>query len=279
MKSILVLTPMAIALSLTCIACSNPKQTIPDEETPVAVMLGEETVIELQEGTYPQMEVSITNESPDGISDGFAFILTAGDQIEGHYDQEEQYWVCSENEQAFETSSDIYGDKEYTTLRIKGGDGIGLVDSKGKVVVLPMYRSIQLGFTNGLCPVQDENDRYGLIAEDGKIVLLPKYDYIWTKDIKDDIIMVSKDGLVGFVNMQGEVVIPLKYEGLEQAGDGMIWFIQEAQQWGCINYKDEVVVQAEFTHTAPFINGKAKAQKEDGVDYFIYTDGKVEKAQ
>ena len=256
---------ITVTLSLLFVACGNKKHAA-EEEQPVAVSIGD---TDLQVGDFPEMFVEVTE------FDGFS--LTAGDKISGHYDMKKGCWICdNENGAIFETSPT--DDSKYALFRIKGKDGIGLIENNtGKIVVLPKYVSLQLGFLNGFCMVQNDDFKGGLISEEGKIVLPLIYDDIWYDEIIDGLVKVSKDDLQGFVNLQGETVIPFKYEILEQGGEGMIWFMQKPQRWGCLNYENKIIVQPEFTHTAPFVDGVAKAQKDDAEYYFIYTDGRVEK--
>jgi hypothetical protein len=261
---------VAVTIALLLVSCNiKSKKTVSEASLETAAVDFDE--VESQNNVLPSMEIEVR---------GFTDILRTGDGIVGHYDKKEGYYVCSDDEPVFETSKNDYGDKKYTFLQIRGKDEIGLIDENGKIVILPMYASIETGiktaFINGFCKVQTKDYKYGLIDKDGKIVLPTVYDDIWHDDITDGLIKVARDGLQGFVDLQGKIVIPFKYSDLEQGGDGMIWFMQEPQRWGCINYKNEIVIQPEFTHTAPFANGKAKAQKSDAKEYIIYTSGKVE---
>src|SRR5688572_1195390 len=54
----------------------------------------------------------------------------------------------------------------------------GYIDSTGKVVIPPKYKSAG-EFSEGLAPVR-ENGYYGYIDESGKYVLHPQYDYAQT---------------------------------------------------------------------------------------------------
>ena len=265
MKTLFCLSLVVIVALLLFVGCKTRRQSTAEfDPGPIAIVEGE---VEWNESNLPQMEIE---------SRGFTFSITVGERIVGHYDNELKYWVCSEDEPLFETYSGTYGDKRFTVLQIKGKDEYGMVDENGKIVVLPMYITIGGGFKDGLCEVQNKEFKHGLIAEDGTVVLPTEYDDIWNEKIIDGLIKVSKDDLQGYVDMKGQIVIPFKYEILDQGGEGMIWFMQEPARWGCLNYSDEIVVQPEFTHTAEFINGRAKAQKGTAQEYYIYTDGRVE---
>jgi hypothetical protein len=273
MKKIIILSVsvVVVTISLLFVSCNGKAaKTVSDEEAPEEAVMGDINEIVAQDSTLPSMEIKVR---------GFTDILRTGDGIVGHYDKKEGYWVCTDDEPVFETSPNNYGNKKYSFLKIRDKDEIGLINENGQIVVLPMYSSIETGGTNKFFRVQNQDYKYGLIAADGKIILPTEYDDIWSNDIKDELIQVAKDGLQGFVDLQGKIIISFKYSNLEQGGDGMIWFMKEPQRWGCINYKNEIVVQPEFTHTAPFIKEKAKAQKDNGKEYIIHTNGKVEECQ
>lgn len=260
----LVFWVILIATILLFVACNNRKNKTSSQQESIAVVLGE-AEREVEDNSIPSMDIEIR---------GMVYKISVGEGIVGHYDKEEKYWVCSETEPIFETR---YGNQKYTILEIRDKEEKGLVDDKGKIVVLPMYSMLQLGFSDkGFCKVGDSEGKYGLIAENGTIALPTIYDSIWDDDIRDGLIKVEKDGLHGYTDFRGNIVIPFKYEVLDQGGEGMIWFMQEPALWGCLNYKNEIVVQPQFTHPAPFVDGKAKAQKETAKEYFIYTDGRVE---
>lgn len=267
MKLLIGLILAAIALSQLFSACrsKNQKDT-PGEESPeAAVVSGQE---EFDNNSVPEMKIEVR---------GFTYTLTVGEGVVGHYDKAGKYWACTEDEPIFETRQNHQGDGKYTVLSLKDKEGIGLVDENGKIIVLPMYKGMEVGFTNGFCEVVSMEDKYGLIAEDGSIALPAIYDDVWHKDIQDGIIKAKKDDKSGFTDLKGKTVIPFEYEALEQAGEGLIWFMAQPKRWGCINYRNEVVVQPEFTNPSPFADGKTTVQKSDGKEYTVYTDGRIER--
>lgn len=197
-----------------------------------------------------------------------------GVQVKGHYDNKEDAWI----------STDPY----YESVYFKGSDfesvrrlvdnedepNLGLIDKQGRIAVATQYNGISIGFTNGFCEVGLGND-WGLVNDKGQEILPPVYSDIHAE--KDGIFRISKGEKYGFADHTGKVLIPPKYESVAYAGNGLFFFMKEPAKWGLKNFKEEVIVQPEFTSTSEFVNGKMVLQKDGGEEYVVYANGKVVK--
>ncbi|MDI3321429.1 WG repeat-containing protein [Pinibacter soli] len=217
------------------------------------------------------------------------------EQLTGSYNKETDAWVTHDPKYTanidfdntpigtFEFNGELYAsisemDKDGNSL------GMGLINKKGQIVVKPKYGTIMVGFVNGLCEVRDRSDKYyGLVSENGIEVVAPQYyDCMELNDndsraIDSTMIKVCKNEKQGFINVKGEIVIPLQYQSLDLVGEKLIMFMKEPAKWGFINYKNEIVIQPEFSHTNIFRDGKMTLQRNDGEEYIVYANGKVEK--
>lgn len=197
-----------------------------------------------------------------------------GKQVKGHYDKKEDAWI---SEDPFYESVYFNGSDFGSVQRLVDNEdepNMGLINKQGKIVVSTKYNGMSIGFTDGFCKV-GLNNNWGLVDDKGKEILPPVYSDIQAD--KDGIFRISKDGKFGFADQTGKVLIPPKYESVEYAGDGLFFFMKEPSRWGVKNFKEEIIVQPEFTYTSKFVNGKTVLQKEDGEDYIVYTSGKVVK--
>lgn len=210
--------------------------------------------------------VEITTSKNSGIND-------FGKQVNGHYNKEEDSWI---SEDPFYESVNFGGGDYASIYRLTDNEDephLGLIDKKGKIVVSTKYSGLSIGFVNGFCEVS--LDKKGMVDDKGKEILPPIYD--WIDLAKDNLFIINKDGKNGFADATGKVLVRPKYQGASYAGDGLFFYMKEPQRWGLKNFKEEVVVQPEFTSTSEFINGKVVLQKDGGEEYIVYSNGKVVK--
>ncbi len=91
---------------------------------------------------------------------------------------------------------------------------------------------------------------------------------------------VSRGGRYGFINLQGNQVIPLMYEIVGKAGDGPI-AVKKDGKWGFINLKNEVVIPFEYedfddaVHTMFFTAEGLCLARKNGKFGFIGPQGKA----
>ena len=196
--------------------------------------------------------------------------------LEGYLDKKEDIWICTDKQ--YEASAFSNRQSAYASLSRMDADrntlGIGLINRKGEVVVGPIYDNIEVGFSYGLCQV-GKGKLTGLVDTTGKEIVAPVYDMI--AQVEDSMMLVEKAGKFGLINLKGEVVIPVLYNALRSAGEGMVSYMTEPQRWGYLNLKNEVVVEPQFTSTARFVKGKVVLQKPDASEYIVYKNGTIEK--
>ncbi|KFF13044.1 hypothetical protein IW15_09755 [Chryseobacterium soli] len=197
-----------------------------------------------------------------------------GKQVKGHYDKKEDAWI---SEDPFYDSVYFNGSDFESVRRLVDNEdepNMGLIDKQGKIVVATKYDGISIGFTNGFCQVGLDHN-WGIVDDKGKEILPPVYSDIQAE--KDGIFRISKDNKYGFADKIGKILVPPTYESVSYAGEGLFFFMKAPAQWGVKNFKEEVVVQPEFTNTGEFVNGKTVVQKKDGQDYVVYANGNVVK--
>jgi hypothetical protein len=204
-------------------------------------------------------------------------------QMPGKYNEKEDIWENSDPtyDEYMSFDKDNYAgfnilDKEGNSL------AMGLIDKKGKVIIQPVYSYVMGGFVNGMCEVEDKNNKKGMVNEQGVEIVKPQYDSmdINTTDIPVDknLLRVTNNEKTGFIDSKnGKVIIPVIYEGIDLVGEGLVMFMHEPQKWGIMNYKSKIIVEPIFTSINIFKNGKTSLQKADGEDYTVYADGRIVK--
>jgi hypothetical protein len=85
--------------------------------------------------------------------------------------------------------------------------------------------------------------------------------------------VLTKDGKMGYINMEGEEFIPCKYEEIFPFENGKAK-VQRATKYGYINEQGEEIIECKFSFIGPFKNGRAVV-KLNGKLEIIDTEGAV----
>ena len=104
-----------------------------------------------------------------------------------------------------------------------------------------------------------------------KTVVEPAYDEVFC--FHDGLASVELDEKCGYINSNGEVVIPLEYETAMSFSEGLA-AVTKKDKFGYINKENVVVIPFEYDAATAFIDGEAKVKK-DGKWGTISTEGSV----
>ena len=89
-----------------------------------------------------------------------------------------------------------------------------------------------------------------------------KYD--WHDDcICNGLIKVRLDGKYGFINKDGEEIIPCKYEDADAFSDGLAK-VKSAEGWGFVNENGEEIISCKYEDVDVFFDGLALVQSNEG---------------
>lgn len=109
-------------------------------------------------------------------------------------------------EPEYDDISDFYGEIKVISKDLKKG----LINKKGEIILEPVYNTITSVF-NGVSVIK-KNNLYGVIDSRGNILFEPQFDYIYDINFKSGTSLVLKDGKVGTINNEGEIVEALTVE-------------------------------------------------------------------
>lgn len=159
-----------------------------------------------------------------------------------------------------------YGAQGYSSgmlvIRIK--KRWGSIDTKGKVIVPVKYDFISK-FIDGYATARLKDEFY-VIDSIGKETLIKEDDITKiSKFSKDRALYTNKKGLMGFVNKQGEVVIPAKYKKVGYFNAGVAWARNMDGKIGFINKKGDWVIEPNFLAVRDFdpVSQLAKARVDE----------------
>jgi hypothetical protein len=73
------------------------------------------------------------------------------------------------------------------------------------------------------------------------------------------------DGGFGFIDTNGEIVLPGPYMLVGDFGDGLVPVMNEAGKWGYLDRTGAILIPYEFYSASQFASGKATVTEADGV--------------
>ena len=123
-------------------------------------------------------------------------------------------------------------------------------------------------FNDGFAKVELDR-KIGFINEDGEEIVPCKYDEAC--DFSEGMAIVEAEGLCGFVNEKGEESIPCKYQGASFFHEGLAG-VETEGGWGFINKDGEEIVPCKYEKVHNFSEGLAGVKSKEGWG-FINKDG------
>lgn len=107
----------------------------------------------------------------------------------------------------------------FQQLKYYGSSGKykGIIDKEGNETIPRIYLDIQLFGYNDFVLLKTSNSKYGVSRLCGNMVCSPVYDYIY--QFSEYVFAVETNRKVGFMNIKGEIVIPIEYDSLSCRND------------------------------------------------------------
>ncbi|MDO6739184.1 WG repeat-containing protein [Wenyingzhuangia sp. 2_MG-2023] len=112
-----------------------------------------------------------------------------------------------------------------------------------------------------LIHVRDYNEIFFINQKGETILEVSNYNSV--TDFNEGLALVSKDGLYGFINSLGEIVIPIKYLGASNLSEGLA-AIQDptTQLWGYTDSKGNLVIPFAYSEADSFSEDLAFVKKK-----------------
>ena len=122
-----------------------------------------------------------------------------------------------------------------------GWDMVGFLDDSGNILLEPQFDF--LSFQEGISVKRGENGLWGFIDFQGNWVIPSVYedtDVFWL----DELMAVRKNGQWGFINRSGEVVIDFQFESVLVGFASGLSFASQNSLWGLIDIKGNWLTEA-----------------------------------
>ncbi len=158
----------------------------------------------------------------------------------------------------------------------------GVIDKNGDFTINPRFEEIGAFSDGGVAPVK-LNERYGYVDRSGHYVLAPTLAFAEEFSAGLAIIQPEENGPFGYVDEDGEIVIPARYDkALPFAQNGLAAVAvsaptatdPSAMRWGYINEEGEFVIQPTMDYATTFCAGLAAVYR-DGTYAYINEQGDI----
>ena len=149
------------------------------------------------------------------------------------------------------------------------------IDKKGNEKIIGQYELFSTN-DNGYHHILDSNNKYGLINQKGDIILPCEFDTIYPT-IKDDLVLVKKNGVFGFYNNEGFKVIDFHYKVAHEFDNGIaaVNEIDSGQKYYLINKKGDRVSHNTFDYFFGFYGSDLAYVKNEGKYGYINNKGEI----
>ena len=142
----------------------------------------------------------------------------------------------------------------------------GFMDQRGRIVIYPKRDYYPAwDFNEGLAVFWAQDGyrmKYGFIDKNEEVIIEPKL--FWVSRFSEGRARISRAGNIGFINRNGDAVIPYKYPDSHSAySEGLVGVMWKGDLWGFIDLEGEVAVPFIFEDVSEFSEGLA-AVRVDG---------------
>lgn len=160
--------------------------------------------------------------------------------------------------------------------RVMLGDGIssyfyGFINTKGQEIISVQYHSAG-GFDEGLCPVQNKDEKNGFIDKTGKTIIPFMYEFSGL-GFHDGIAAVKLNGKMGYIDKNNKTVLPFIYEDARSIRDGLA-LVKLNGKYGFINKAGKLVIAATHDYAYEFSEGLAAVNKGGVYEKYLLKGGK-----
>lgn len=151
----------------------------------------------------------------------------------------------------------------YSITNKKNNSKEGVLSSSGEILIPAKYKTI-FSPKDGIFKVEYPNEKYGLINSYGKVIA-KGYDKI--SDFSKGVAKVEKNEKCGFIDKNGQIIYPLKYEDVTWFSDSLC-IIKDGLKYGLYDKKGKKVLPTEYQRIDTLHNGYAIFKKDGRYGYF-----------
>lgn len=221
-------------------------------------------VVETAKGKYGYMnknglvESSKRYDFANDFSEGFASV-----KKDGKYAYINKKW-----EQITPFEFDTAGSFSEGLAGVSKGERYGFIDTSGQMVIKPRFLYVTQ-FSEGLAACEGTGGKWGYINPTGRGAEI-RFIYEYAYPFSESLACVCLDGKYGYINKEGEVVIPFQYTSAGIFSEGLAR-VSLGGKSGYIDKSGEVVITGDYTEVYDFSDGMALVKQNDKYGYIDKT--------
>lgn len=129
------------------------------------------------------------------------------------------------------------------------GNLTGYMDRNFNIVIKPRFKSAG-NFYFGRARAEDSDGKEYYIDKTGK-KLFPNWN---GGEFQDSRAFFEKNGKYGFIDLNGKIIIPAKFDNATHFGEGLAG-VRVGEKWGFVDPSGEMVIQPQFDEVGVFSEG------------------------
>jgi hypothetical protein len=159
--------------------------------------------------------------------------------------------------------------------RVRKGLKWGYIDETGNIVI-PLIYKIAYNFENDVAIVSKTivtsvyNYSHGYINREGKSLTSFVYETFELNNCREGLISMEKGRKYGFIDTNGEEVIPFIYDGASAFHEGLVSVLKD-DKWSFIDKTSNEVIPFIYDEASEFHEGLAKVEKDGRLGYIDKT--------
>jgi hypothetical protein len=154
------------------------------------------------------------------------------------------------------TSSDRETNIESKELyRIQVGGKCGFINENGKLVIEPQFDRAYFFFSDSVCFAQ-VGERKGLINSNGEYIAELDTTINWIYEFKNNVAeFITNNGKQGVISKSGEIILPAIYKDILRDGDNGFIVMDTLENMGYINNQGDFIIPCKYDAVHQFNEG------------------------
>ena len=152
---------------------------------------------------------------------------------------------------------------EASLIPVQKKEKWGYLNENGETFITPQYNQVT-PFEKTLTAVQ-KGQKWGLIGKNNKPATAFEYDTIMRTNYEDYQYEVKKNGLMGILDAQGKIVLPIEYKSITSIGQKHFIGTDKAGKQGISNYQNKVIMPYQYDEIKPYKENTFKVKKDNKI--------------
>ena len=149
---------------------------------------------------------------------------------------------------------------------------VGMINTQGQLIIPPIYYELD-HFENGLAKCVTTDGLHGFIDMSGNVVIKPFFE--WAESFKKKYARVKSNGKYGIIDKQGDWIVEPKFEDIKEVAP--IMPAKENGKYGYINLYGEWIAPPIYLEAQKFYNNYGEVVTDDYNKGYINSNGKFSK--